>query len=538
MLSRFTIKQMLMATIGFAVVAFAALYATSHSQLTNTSKGVAHEQRQAQAIFALKDARYYVVQVQQFLTDVGATRNDEAKAEARESLQGALASLDRMVQILPNQAASAQQLKAQVVELHRQGERMADAYVAEGTEAGNTLMKGRGGFDDTAAVLADSLDQMADQLGTGMERASAHTQHALGQAESVVLWSSALICFALTAVFLLVCRRTLGPLARLEASMRNIASGSRDLTLRLDESGADEVAAVSRSFNLFVDNLAQLIAEITRDTEQLSSASDQLSAASRQTLDGMQRLQLETDQIATAINEMQATVHDVARNAEQAAVAVSESDEQAREGEQVVRSTISAISSLSSEVTAAASVIQALEGDAENIGTVLDVIRGVAEQTNLLALNAAIEAARAGEQGRGFAVVADEVRTLAHRTRESTDEIQQMIERLQQGAKNAVSVMQRSSELAEGSTLQAAKAGEAIAMITESVASISGMAAQIATAAEQQSAVAEDINRNIINISEEAHNTVANARESDAGSSEVGELGVELNKMVAQFKTH
>ncbi|MEH6470734.1 MAG: methyl-accepting chemotaxis protein [Halopseudomonas sp.] len=536
MIIRLSIKRMLQLTICLTILGLVTLLLATNKQLSHTRMGIEKEEQQVAAILALKDSRYYVVQIQQFLTDVGATRSDEAKSEAASSLEGANQSLDELAKIAPELAARASTLKQQIAEAHRLGINMADAYLTEGTEAGNQLMKGAGGFDDASATLAESLDQLAQELDQQLEQAVVHTLSSTTQAGQVVLWSSLSIGVLLVGVMTILYRRTLTPLAQLEQSMRNIATGSKDLTAKLDDSGNDEIARVSNSFNLFVANIRSLISHINQETQRLGTTSQQLTSASQQTLGGMQRLELETDQVAAAINQMQATVLEVASNAELAADAAKDSDTQAKQGEEVVQQTISSISTLAEGVEQAAQVLQKLEGDTDNIGTILDVIRGIADQTNLLALNAAIEAARAGEQGRGFAVVADEVRTLAQRTQESTDQIQQMIGQLQSGAKNAVTAMQQSSSQAVNSTAQAAQAGAALSQITESVATISSMTTQIATAAEQQSAVAEDINRNIVNISDEARMTVANADQSNVASSEVNTLSQRLEQQVNQFK--
>jgi methyl-accepting chemotaxis protein len=246
--------------------------------------------------------------------------------------------------------------------------------------------------------------------------------------------------------------------------------------------------------------------------------------------------QSETSQVVTAMNEMTATVQEVARHATEAAAAASNADHASVDGKKVVLSTMNAIEALSSEVHSAANVISQLEKDSENIGTVLDVIKGIAEQTNLLALNAAIEAARAGEQGRGFAVVADEVRTLASRTQQSTQEIQTMIENLQVGAQSAVKVMDESRAKAEDSVSQAAKAGGSLEEITHSVSQINDMNTQIATAAEEQSAVAEEINRNIVNISEIVDRTADGANQTSIASEELASLAAQLQQLVNQFK--
>ncbi|MCU7922437.1 MAG: methyl-accepting chemotaxis protein, partial [Candidatus Thiodiazotropha sp. (ex Dulcina madagascariensis)] len=269
---------------------------------------------------------------------------------------------------------------------------------------------------------------------------------------------------------------------------------------------------------------------------QLASAAEETSVVTAQTTAGINQQHTETDQIATAINQMNATVHDVAQNAVHAAEATRNADASSEEGKKVVDKTIEAINQLATEVEQAAKVIHELEQETENIGSVLDVIKSIAEQTNLLALNAAIEAARAGEQGRGFAVVADEVRTLAGRTQQSTQEIEEMISRLQTGANKAVQVMETGKTKTLVGVEQAAAAGKALETINAAVESINNMNTQIASAAEEQSSVTEEINRNITNISQVAEQTSSGAAQTAQASDDLARLAEQLKGLVAQFK--
>jgi methyl-accepting chemotaxis protein len=235
------------------------------------------------------------------------------------------------------------------------------------------------------------------------------------------------------------------------------------------------------------------------------------------------------------MDEMTATVHEVARNTDAAAQAAEQADAQAKEGNQVVASTVQSIRQLADAVDNTAEVIQTLANHSQNIGSVLDVIKGIAEQTNLLALNAAIEAARAGEQGRGFAVVADEVRTLASRTQQSTQEIHEMIESLQAGSKNAVAAMAKGKEQAHSSVELISKAGDSLQTISQTVATIYDMNTQIAAASEQQSTVAEEINRNITNIKSSSDLTAEKSRQSEKSSGELSNVAARLQELTAQF---
>ncbi len=274
------------------------------------------------------------------------------------------------------------------------------------------------------------------------------------------------------------------------------------------------------------------IGDLTGNIEQIS---EHASNITQQTEQDMRNQMSEVEQVATAMNEMTATVHEVAQNAALTASSTESADQEVINGKNIVDDTINRINGLADEVEKAVQTINKLAEDTDQIGSVVDVIRGVSEQTNLLALNAAIEAARAGEQGRGFAVVADEVRTLASRTQDATSEIQSMIESLQLSAKQASEVMVKSQESANGSVEQARAAGQSLETITSAVKTITDMSAQIATAAEEQSAVSEEINRNIINISTATDQTLNATQEASQANSKLADATTRLDTMVKQF---
>jgi len=320
------------------------------------------------------------------------------------------------------------------------------------------------------------------------------------------------------------------------SSLNDIASGEGDLTRRLDESSQDEVGQVARAFNRFVEKIHDLVRQVSDSIGQLASASQQMTHVSQSTMESFVNQQGEIEQVATAMNEMTATVLEVSRNAGDASTAAKAADGGANAGNLVVQDVISAINDLAREVSSTSETIHHLDGDTEQIGTVLDVIKNIAEQTNLLALNAAIEAARAGEQGRGFAVVADEVRTLASRTQSSTQEIQQMIERLQSGAKDAVKAMERGKQMASASVEKAEQAGSSLSGITGAVSQIADMNTMIATAAEEQSQVAESINRNVVAINDLSVHATEGAEQIANASTDLEQLSERLQKIVGSFK--
>ena len=326
------------------------------------------------------------------------------------------------------------------------------------------------------------------------------------------------------------------PIMRLSATMTAIEQNS-DLTQRSDIKSRDELGTMASSFNAMLDKFQDIVRRVTGSTSQLASAAEELSAVTTQTSQSVVEQQSQTEQVATAMNEMAATVQEVAGNASSAAQAAAAGNEEAVRGQSIVSEAANAIQKLAHDVEHAATVIKKLEQDSDNIGTVVDVIKSIAEQTNLLALNAAIEAARAGEQGRGFAVVADEVRTLASRTQESTREIEGMIEQLQAGARNAVTAMEQGQAQAQTGVEQASQAAASLSAITESVSVINDMNTQIASAAEEQTAVTEEINRNVVAINQAAGQTAAGAQQTTAASDELARLASDLQALVSQFKS-
>ncbi|WP_460138953.1 methyl-accepting chemotaxis protein [Pseudomonas sp. H3_F05] len=326
------------------------------------------------------------------------------------------------------------------------------------------------------------------------------------------------------------------PLKQMVAMLDDIAQGEGDLTRRLSSDRSDELGSIAKGFNTFLAKLQAMITQVVTSVQSVSDSSEHTADIAIRTNIGVQKQMAEIDQVATAVQEMTATAQDVARNATQAAQAASHADQAASQGMQIVRDTSNSIGALAVEIGKAVDVVQTLAKDSENINAILTAIRGIAEQTNLLALNAAIEAARAGEQGRGFAVVADEVRNLAQKTQKATEEIQSMIQQLQQGTRDVVRVMEDSQSRTDESVQHAAKAAEALETITQAVSVINDMNTQIASAAEEQSAVADDINRNVINIGQVANEVAGGADESSSASAGLTRLAEQQRRLINQFK--
>ncbi len=324
------------------------------------------------------------------------------------------------------------------------------------------------------------------------------------------------------------------PLAEMLRVMAKVSDG--DLRENVEVKSQDEIGKLSEGFNQLINQLSSMLNEISASSHQLSAAAEETSAISSESHSNINKQKEQTDMIATAMTEMTATVDEVASSATNTSKEVSNADREAIEGQKIVQNNIETINGLAQEIQKAAEVIDKLDTYSTNIGTVLDVIRGIADQTNLLALNAAIEAARAGEQGRGFAVVADEVRTLASKTQESTSEIQEMIERLQSGTLEAVKVMKTSTHEAQNSVSETAKAGESLSKITDAVSVINDMSSHIASAADEQSAVSREMHENVLSISQAADQTAQGASENLAASQEMAKLAENLQRLVGRFQ--
>ena len=387
------------------------------------------------------------------------------------------------------------------------------------------------GYADALAASLTALAQLNDQ---GVVAATDAISEANDNARYGVV-VAIVLALGITVVLAIVLTRSIvAPLGEAVQAAEFVAAG--DLTQAIQAAGKDEPARLLAALKVMQGSLRGTIQSIADSSNQLASASEELHAVTEDATRGLHQQNTEIEQAATAVNQMTAAVEEVARNAVSTSEASRESNTTAQRGRQQVRQTVDSIGQLAADVTETSAEVEQLAQRVHEISKVLDVIRAIAEQTNLLALNAAIEAARAGEAGRGFAVVADEVRALAHRTQQSTREIEQMIGGIQNGTERAVSAMQSSNGRARSTLEVAQAAGVALEQITQAIASINERNLVIASASEEQAQVAREVDRNLVNIRDLSLQTSAGANQTSAASQELSRLAVDLNGLVARFK--
>ncbi|MUT53599.1 MULTISPECIES: methyl-accepting chemotaxis protein [Pseudomonas] len=418
-----------------------------------------------------------------------------------------------------------------------------EQYVSLQAQVISDIAAGR--LDQAKLQINGPLSEHADSMmkamaaliaynGKGAEEASQRSSDVADQALTAIIGSLLVIMLVMAAIATLLTRSIVVPLADAVAVAERVATG--DLTQNIQVTGRDEPALLLLALGRMQESLRDTLRKIAASSDQLASASEELHTVTEDTSRGLHQQSAEIDQAATAVNQMTAAVEEVANNAVSTADASKGADRTTRDGRDQVNQALASIQHLVDDVTGTSAEIEQLASNANEISRVLDVIGAIAGQTNLLALNAAIEAARAGEAGRGFAVVADEVRALAHRTQQSTAEIEQMIVGIQTGTERAVTAMHSSQGRAAGTLEVAQGAGQALEVIAEAIASINQRNLVIASASEEQAQVAREVDRNLVNIRDLAMQTSAGANQTSAAAQDLSQLAVDLNGMVAQFK--
>ena len=428
-----------------------------------------------------------------------------------------------------NQFRLVRQAMQDYVNIHKS---LVAASARNDVEQMQTLLGGD--YNRLSIELGKQLNRLIEikgQIATDFDQ-QAEDQYQLADIGVLIFMAlAALLTIVLATV---LTRSIVAPLSEAVRMAEVVASG--DLTHPIRVEGRDEPAQLLAALERMQHNLRETLQRIVDSSTQLSSSAEELNAVTENSSRVLQQQNQEIEQAATAVNEMTTAVDEVARNATATSEASQASDRTASEGRSQVERTIESINQMTREASSSAQEVDHLASQVRNISTVLDVIRSIAEQTNLLALNAAIEAARAGEAGRGFAVVADEVRALAHRTQQSTQEIEQMIQAVQQSTDQAMTAMQTSNQRAQNTLEIAHAAGEALRQITESIGHITERNLIIASASEEQAQVAREVDHNLVNIRDLAMQTSAGANQTSAASHELARLAVRLNELVTRFR--
>ncbi len=476
-----------------------------------------------------KNAGLSVIQVQQHLTDISATRGrdglDDGLSLAEKQAKAFHAAVEELKRLDPDRRGEFESLKSHFVQYYTTGKQMAGLYVAKGPEGGNPMMAS---FDQAAETLNKAIEAIVLQTDQQVQELFAQQSANIGMINLGAIFLAVLLAAALI-LFAWSMSRSLRALSKLKAVMWDVSNHGGDLTLRLDGNGAIEVAEVARGFNAFADKTQGIIRDIKARLSSLETASNDMAAIAENTRESVKTEQTEGDQVAVAVDQMSGAINEVAHHASQTATGANVARKNVNENRVLLEEIASGTEAVANQINMAGEALRSLESDSEKIGDVLGVIRGIAEQTNLLALNAAIEAARAGEQGRGFAVVADEVRTLASRTQSSTAEIDSMIGSLQNSTKRAVSTMEEAETQVRTNQDRARGSRDTMARIIESVSSVDEMNSNVAHATDQQRLAVEEVNKSIHRIVAGLDKTSGQVEKghsvSNAVRQNVGEIG-------------
>ena len=537
LLKNVKIKTRLMGGFGIVLSLFVICGVITTVLLIKSDRSikVVKEQSLPFALIA-KDIAFNVVQVQQFLTDVSATHDKEVFKEAEDSagkFRLDVAKFKEMFTAKNDQESlrRLEELESSFDDYYETGKKMANAYVNQGIEAGNVLMED---FDKTSIAITAKVEEFVKQQTDEATLMSDNVQKSVSQIITVLLVMTliTIVSGILTAWY--ITSSVVRPLSRAVDVSNAIANG--DLTIKIQSDSNDETGQLLQSMDNMVTNLKKLIANMKETSSNMASASEQLSASSEQMSKGVISQSDRSAQIASAAHEMSQTVVEIAKNASSIAASASGTANIAREGENIVEKSVSEVKDIAKTVSESSKVMVSLGERSKQIGDIIRVISEIADQTNLLALNAAIEAARAGEQGKGFAVVADEVRKLAERTAKATSEIGSMIGAIQDEVQKSVTSMGEVSKMVGTGVEFSTQTGEALEKIVSSVSELQMMVQQIASATEEMSATSEHISGDIMAVARVSKETSTGSEQIADASSEVARLASRLLTMGEQFK--
>ena len=536
-LKNMKIKSRLMVGFGIVLSLFVicGVITTLLLMKSDRSVKVVREESMPFALTA-KDIAFHVVQVQQFLTDVSATHDTGVLKEAEDSavkFRQDAAKFREMYRVKNDQESlrKLEDLESSFNSYYETGKTMANAYVNQGIEAGNILMED---FDKTSIAITSIVEEFVKQQTDEASAMTGNVQKSIGQIMVVLLVISLITIVSGFLIAWYITSSVVRPLIRAVDVSNSIANG--DLTVKIESDSNDETGQLLNSMKNMVANLKKLIADIKETSSNMASASEQLSASSEEMSKGVVSQSDRSTQIASAAHEMSQTVVEIARNASSIAVSASGTANIAKEGEHIVDKSVSEVKDIAATVSESSKVMVSLGERSRQIGDIIRVISEIADQTNLLALNAAIEAARAGEQGKGFAVVADEVRKLAERTAKATSEIGSMIGAIQEEVQKSVTSMDEVSKMVGTGVEFSTQTGEALHKIVSSVSELQMMVQQIASATEEMSATSEQISGDIMAVANVSKETSTGSEQIAGASSEVARLASRLLEMGGQFK--
>ena len=535
-LSSVSIRTKLFAIPIIGILAF-VMYVTAATVTANANVELLENARKIQfpAVLASKNALVSIENVKGALESAVTTGDEDALARAEKEATIALDNLKAIANLKPALEIEISPIRTNFSEYYETAYGVSQSMIdetADFSKLAQITQKMNTAFDSATNSLSEfNINQLAL-----FEGAIQQSNDAAKRLSWIGIVMAIVITLVLLGVSIPIVSNLRSSIMNVVDSLREIAQEDGDLTKRIITNNKDEIGDLAHWFNQFVEKLQTVVRDIGNSSKPLAALADNLNQVSNNARETISAQQMSAYDAKAAVDNMTNSVNAVAQSASEAASAAAEASSAADDGQSVVNQTVSSIQNLASRVDETAVVIKKLEEDSNQVGVVLDVIKGIAEQTNLLALNAAIEAARAGEQGRGFAVVADEVRTLASRTQKSTEEIQSTIEQLQNAARSAVTVMAKGTEQASLSVDEANKAGSSLGAITDTISRITAMNDQIAKSTGEQKSVALSISNNVDDINKRTEDTASSSEKLSSVSRELEHLSEDFSRIMRQFK--